>query len=302
MALYEGDDDNLNSTQLTCPPDRIRSNARNQLASLSGATLATFAYDALGRRRSKTVGSTTNGFLYDGINLVQELAGSTPTSNLLTGLGIDETFTRADAGGTSTFLIDALGSALALADESGTVQTQYTFDPFGTTTTSGATSGNTLQFTGRENDGTGLYFNRARFYDPSHQRWLSEDPLGFAGGLNLYAYVGSDPTDRTDRLGLAGFPMSPTEGLLCAYVVGRAVGRSAKPQDSDKYLHCFASCLITKICGVGPAVAAGVGDEILDGPNPNSTFEWDDLIADWEGIKCAWQNRNCQTRCRSKYP
>jgi RHS repeat-associated protein len=178
-------------------------NARNQLTGLSGGTSASFAYDGFGRRRSKTVSGTATNFLYDGINLVQELSGSTPTANLLTGVGVDDTFTRTDASGTSTLLIDALGSALALADASGTVQTQYTFDPFGTTTSSGATSSNALQFTGRENDGTGLYDNRARYYSPGLQRFISEDPIGFVGGFNLYAYVGNDPTDRTDRLGLA---------------------------------------------------------------------------------------------------
>ncbi len=78
--------------------------------------------DATGRRRGKTIGGTTTNFLYDGLNLVQELtSGGTPTANLLTGLGIDETFSRAEASGTSTLLSDALGSTLALASVSGTV-------------------------------------------------------------------------------------------------------------------------------------------------------------------------------------
>src|SRR5438034_808166 len=97
-------------------------NARNQLVGLSGASSASFAYDAIGRRRGKTIGSTTTNFLYDGFNLVQELSGSTPTANLLTGWGIDEAFTRTDAGGTSSFLVDALGSTLELADGSGALQ------------------------------------------------------------------------------------------------------------------------------------------------------------------------------------
>ena len=60
---------------------------------------------------------------YDEFNLVQELSGSTPTANLLTERGIDETFTRTDAGGTSSFLVDALGSTLELADGSGALRT-----------------------------------------------------------------------------------------------------------------------------------------------------------------------------------
>jgi uncharacterized caspase-like protein len=68
---------------------------------------------------------------------VQELSGGTPTANLLTGLGVDEYFTRTDAAGVRNFLTDALGSTVALADGSGTVQTEYGYEPFGGTTTSG---------------------------------------------------------------------------------------------------------------------------------------------------------------------
>jgi len=176
---------------------------RNQLVGLSGGTSASFAYDGLSRRRSKTIGGTSTNFLYDDANIVQELSGTTPIANLLTGLDIDETFTRSEAGGTSTLLVDALRSTLALADGSGTVQSQYTFDPFGITSTSGAASTNAFQFTGRENDATGLYFARMRFYNPGLQRFVSEDPIGPLGGLNLYGYVNNSPTNETDRLGLA---------------------------------------------------------------------------------------------------
>jgi RHS repeat-associated protein len=192
----------LNGNLTSDGPNTYTWNARNQLTGMSGGVSASFAYDGLARRRGKTVSGTTTNFLYDGVNLVQELAGSTPTANLLTG-GVDETFTRTDSSGASTFLVDALGSALALADTSGVVQTQYMFDPFGATTASGAANSNALQFTGRENDGTGLYDYRERYYSPGLQRFISEDPIGFAGGTNLYAYVGNDPTDFTDRLGLA---------------------------------------------------------------------------------------------------
>ncbi len=190
-------------------------NARNQLVGLSGATSASFQYDGLRRRESKTVGGTTTGFLYDGVNLVQELSGSTPTANLLTGSGIDETLTRTDAGGASTLLVDGLRSTLALADTSGTVQTQYTFEPFGTTTASGVTTTNAMQFTGRENDGTGLYAYRARFYSPALQRFISEDPLDVAGGLNVFAYAANAPTVYTDPSGLKpspGFGQPPGRG------------------------------------------------------------------------------------------
>jgi RHS repeat-associated protein len=70
-------------------------------------------------------------------------------------------------------------------------------------TASGSSSGNELGYTGREDDGTGLNYYRARYYHPGLQRFISEDPIGFVGGdTNLYAYVRNDPATYSDPLGL----------------------------------------------------------------------------------------------------
>jgi len=178
-------------------------NARNELVSISGPGLtASFQYDATGHRVSKSVNGTSTSYLYDGVNIVQELSGATPTANMLTS-GIDNVMTRNDASGTRVPLADALGSTLALADDNGTLQTQYTYDPFGNTTSAGAGSANSSRYTSREDDGTGLYYYRARYYSPLLQRFISEDPIGFGGGdANLYAYVGNDPVNSGDPSGL----------------------------------------------------------------------------------------------------
>jgi RHS repeat-associated protein len=176
--------------------------ARNRLSQMDLGNTASFVYDPFGRRTSKTVVGTQTGFLYDGANPVQELSGATATANLLSG-GLDEIFQRTDSAGARSFLTDALGSTLALTDASAAVQTSYTFDPFGNTTSTGAASTNSFQYTGRELDGTGLYFYRARYYNPAIGRFISEDPIEFeAGSPNFYAYVGNDPIDGIDPFGL----------------------------------------------------------------------------------------------------
>ncbi len=177
--------------------------ARNRLVStLSGAS---FRYDSLGRRVSKTVAGTTTNYLYDGANVAQELAGATPTANLLTG-GIDEVFTRTtvapDPEGTRHFLTDALGSTLVLADAAGALPTQYTYDPFGNTTASGVGSSNSYQYTGRELDAGNLYFYRARYYNPQISRFITEDPIGFDGEINSYVYAYDSPVSFGDPFGL----------------------------------------------------------------------------------------------------
>jgi RHS repeat-associated protein len=158
--------------------------ARNQLVGLTkNGVSGSFAYDGLGRRISKTVIGATTEFVYDGLNPVQELSGGSVVANLLTGLGLDEFVTRTEGGSSSTFLTDALGSTVALTDGTGTVHTEYTYEPFGAGTVSGTGSSNAYQFTGRETDGTGLLFYRARYYSPSLQRFISEDPIEFTGGM-----------------------------------------------------------------------------------------------------------------------
>jgi RHS repeat-associated protein len=177
-------------------------NARNQLTGLAGGVSASFQYDGLGRRRAKTISGASSGFLYDGLNMVQELVSGSPSANILPGLGIDEWLTRTDASGTRHFLSDALNSTVALTDGGGAVQTEYSYQPFGQSTGSGASSTNSFQFTGRENDGTGLSYYRARYYSSAVQRFIAEDPLGFeAGDANLHAYVFNAPLDFTDPLG-----------------------------------------------------------------------------------------------------
>jgi RHS repeat-associated protein len=178
--------------------------ARNQLVGITGASVtASFGYDPRGRRQGKTVNGTATQFLYDGLTPVQEQQGDSPAANLLTGLGIDEYFTSTDATGASHFLTDALGSTIALADATGRVQTTYTYEPFGATTITGAAITNSFDYTGRANDGIGLYYYRARYYHPGLQRFIAEDPIEFAGGdPNLYAYVANNPTAHTDPTGL----------------------------------------------------------------------------------------------------
>jgi RHS repeat-associated protein len=112
---------------------------------------------------------------------------------------------NAIGGAVRYYHADALGSIIGLSDETGQEVTQYVYDPFGSVTISGEISDNPFQYTGRENDGTGLYYYRARYYSSELQRFISEDPIGFSGGsINLFSYVGNNPVNRRDPLGLQG--------------------------------------------------------------------------------------------------
>src|SRR5439155_14491977 len=100
-------------------------------------------------------------------------------------------------------LADALGSILALVNSSGAVQASYRYEPFGRATLTGNDDGNSLQYSGRENDGTGLMYFRARYYHAALGRFISEDPIEYAAGdVNRYVYALNAPTNFIDPFGL----------------------------------------------------------------------------------------------------
>lgn len=179
-------------------------NVRGQLAQVKegGTTIASFSYDALGRRTSKTESGQTIAYLYDGADAVQETQSGT-VNPILTGLNIDQRFARNDNGGRTYFLTDHVGSTRALTNAAGSTVNRYDYAPYGQTTQTAAGFNNPYQYTGREQDATGLYYYRARYYQPSSARFVTEDPIAFLGGdTNFYAYVQGKPQSLRDPSGL----------------------------------------------------------------------------------------------------
>jgi RHS repeat-associated protein len=177
--------------------------ARHELASIAGASSASFTYDPFGRRALSKIGGTSTAFLFDGPNVIQGQAAGVPTENLLTG-GANQYFQLTTPGGeNSSFLTDTLGSTTALGNSAGMIATTYTYDPNGVAATSGSATANQFEFAGTQNDGTGLYGMGARYYSPVQERFISQDPIGFhSGTTDLYSYVGGDPVNLTDPTGL----------------------------------------------------------------------------------------------------
>ncbi|MCM2392740.1 RHS repeat-associated core domain-containing protein [Streptomyces albipurpureus] len=178
-------------------------NARGQMTGLTktGSPASSFAYDPLGIRSTATLNGTTKKFLTDTFNPLVEQTATGQTAAAVTASGLDQYLSRTENGQTQLYLTDALGSVVALANADGTIATRYTYDPYGQPTTTGAASTNPYTFTGRENDDTGLLYYRNRYYDPQTGRFISQDPIGHAGGPNLYQYALSSPTTYTDPMG-----------------------------------------------------------------------------------------------------
>lgn len=161
----------------------------------------TYSYDALGRRierQSKSAG--TENYTYDGQDVILDQNSSGGQTTYINGPGIDNKLKMTSGGIASYFTQDHLGSTTALTDSNGTVISSATYDGFGRQTGTLATR---FGYTGRELDpDTGLMYYRARWYDPIMGRFISEDPIGFKGGINFYAYTENDPLSYTDPTGL----------------------------------------------------------------------------------------------------
>jgi RHS repeat-associated protein len=165
-----------------------------------------------------------------GDNVVEELGGG---GNLLAhytqGAGIDEPLAMTGAGGTYFYHADGLGSITSLTDTTGNLAASYVYDSFGKLTASTGTITNPFQYTGREFDSeTGLYYYRARYYDPEAGRFLAEDPIGFGVGLNFYAYGGNGPVNFTDPSGLA-YTTSYSNGTITVSLRIAIYGPGASP-------------------------------------------------------------------------
>ena len=125
----------------------------------------------------------------------------------LQGPGIDEVLARSVGGASAWYLTDRMGSVRQITNLAGSVLDTITYDPFGgVAAESGPSYGDRYKYTGREYDSTSqLQYSRARFYDATTGRWLSEDPLGFsAGDVNLYRYVWNAPIGYVDPMGTDG--------------------------------------------------------------------------------------------------
>ncbi len=177
---------------------------RDRLSALSGSIPISNVYDAFNRRTSKTQSGVQGWTMYDGF---KELHGITPAgvlvSTFLNGPGLDERYVRANTsnGITDLYLTDGLGSTLSLVSSAGVINGAFTYEPYGTSSLSGSNSTG-LRYTGRAEDTPNLMYYRNRYYNPRTSRFISEDPIGLAGGYNLYAYVGGDPVEKNDPLGL----------------------------------------------------------------------------------------------------
>lgn len=200
---------NLTSKSTPSFSQTLTWNSLQQLTSVTtNGTTVTYGYAPSGKRLRRTEGGQSIYYVYDEDDLAMEVdASGNPLRAYTHWPGVDLPLSvRVTSGGQESvyyYTMEAPGHVTGVLNASGGVAGQFRYAPFGEVESGSDTTGQPLRYMARELDpSTGLYYVRARWYDQTLARFISEDPIGLAGGMNTYAYVGNDPVNRRDPSGL----------------------------------------------------------------------------------------------------
>jgi RHS repeat-associated protein len=217
-------------------------NAEGQLkrVSLNGNEVARFSYDPMARRVEKIAIGVTTTYTYDGEDILRETRGSS-TLRYVHGTGSDEALALDDGTALTYFHSDALGSIAKTTDSGGAVVSARQYDAWGNLQARVDQPG--YAFTGREWDPEiGLYYYRARYYDPRYGRFISEDP---ASAVEPYSYVGGNPVRFVDPAGLWRTTGKPAPKKANTLICDGAGGIAIQVTDvgTPAQAKCLESCM-----------------------------------------------------------
>ena len=175
---------------------------------ITNGNLVSFGYDGFGRRVRKTVGTTVYKYVYDGSQILTIDSAGTRVRTYSYYPGVDQPHSMITNASLRYYYLSEIGAGhvWGIIDTTGTVVNRYRYAPFGLLEDSLETApkavSNAYRFTARDYDPeTQLYFYRARYYDPSLARFVSEGPIGQNGGINQYVYASNNPINRSDHSG-----------------------------------------------------------------------------------------------------
>lgn len=203
-----------------------------------------FKYNALGQRsdRIDTDGSsvTNHYYLFDGAEMLDHRTGTTANTAPIDRRYFSQGEQRKNGSTWENYIYcrDHLGSIREVVKSAGSTNTlvaRYDYDPYGKRLTqyeaAAYAGGCDFGFTGHitlpslSSGQTEMVLTLFRAYDPQLGRWLSADPIGEAGGLNLYAYVGGNPINAWDDLGLWQITIFGGTGLGGYFTIGKNSGQ-----------------------------------------------------------------------------
>jgi RHS repeat-associated protein len=203
-TLDYDDDGNLTHKYKTGYDEQLTWTSLGQLAQVVvNGTTVTYGYDAFGRLARRTSGTSAVQYIWDGFDLLFERDQAGALTEYTNYPAIDSPHSLKRGSSIWYYAQDNVGNVTGLIDASKALVNQYQYDPFGGQIFAQAGVTNSLQFQGHQYDATtGLYSFRARWYDSQTGRFVSEDPIRLSGGINMYAFAGENPVNRTDPMGL----------------------------------------------------------------------------------------------------
>jgi RHS repeat-associated protein len=182
----------------------------NQIATAGGTS--SFHYDPNAYRIDKNTATGSNHYYLEGEHLEAVYDQNNDLkASYLRGVVVDEIINGFEKDANNKLINrsyhhDQVNSVIATTDHTGAVTQSNSYSPFGIGFSTTGADANQLKYTGRESDANGLYYYRARYYDPLAGRFLSEDPLGFSAGVNFYSYVDNNPVNNNDPSGKLALP------------------------------------------------------------------------------------------------
>jgi RHS repeat-associated protein len=230
-----------------------------------------YAYNPFGLRISKTVDGETTSYVLDNNRVIGEWEDGELQRKFIYGVGIDELLVMETGGERYYYNFDPLGSVINLSNSSGSTVATYCYNIYGAFQPSGSFLESPYTFTGRRFDlESGLYYYRARYYNPGMGRLLQVDPIGYANGTNLYTYVTNNPVKYVDPYGLIA-----AENECCKN------SREQCQQDADGWLESCQSAAL----------------ELYEEFQTMIDMMYEDCKTDCEAKTPAWRKWLCTADC-----
>jgi len=283
---YDADGNETSETNaLTHAQRTFTFDAANRLVAVDGRVNTSFVYDGDGNRVSQTVGSWTQQYVNDVSAalpvVLQDAYNAGSPSSYVYGLNLIEALRGSD----KFYQYDGLGSVVQLTDAAGTPEVSYLYDAWGNSLLPTPTA-NSFRFAGQTLDfATGLYYMRARYYDPVPGRFIKPDVfsgvLEHPQTLNRYEYANNNPVRFIDPSGfcaiLACGTNNPPQGLKISQLAGSFTLLYEFPNlaPGPAFNHQVINTLQSVLLGPELNLAKETGLGLYTAFNPNTTWEQD---------------------------
>jgi RHS repeat-associated protein len=168
----------------------------------NGSNNYIYRYDGLGSRVARIENGAEKRYVS---GLVETDSSGNIIAYYVYGLGLISKITPTNQS--YFYHFDGVGSTIGMSDSLGTMVNKYAYDAFGKVLNQEETIPNPFKYVGQfgvMDEENGLLYMRARYYDPDVGRFISKDPIGILGGLNMFTYVQNNPVNYTDPYGLQG--------------------------------------------------------------------------------------------------